>query len=326
MIARLFAFLSLAVLAACASPQVEDAPPAPAAVPPHYQALVDGEFEIPAVESLHLFGDNARQEVAYAGDEKPGSIVVDIFARRLYYVMEGGRAMRYGIAVGREGLSFKGTGYIGRKAEWPNWQPTANMIRTRPDLYAEYAAGLPGGLDNPLGARALYLYRGGRDTMFRIHGTIDNASIGRATSAGCIRLFNQDIIDLYNRVDSGAFVKVRTLEESLAAEGPFMDDAYGRVVPDNEANRLQKEADIIAIAEAEKKAVEDARLANEQAQKDYEKAKRLAERRCRNKRIPAEECVLPEPPIPAETVTLSDGREIPIDPPFIELAASDPST
>jgi hypothetical protein len=151
--------------------------------------------------------------------------------------------------------------------------------------------------------------------MFRIHGTIDNASIGRATSAGCIRLFNQDIIDLYNRVESGASVKVRTLEESLAAEGPFMDDAYGRVVPDTPENRLQKEADIIAIAEAERKAVEDARLANEQAAEDYERLKRQAERRCRNKRIPAEECELPVPPVPAETVTLTDGRVIPIDAP-----------
>jgi lipoprotein-anchoring transpeptidase ErfK/SrfK len=79
--------------------------------------------------------------------------------------------------VGREGISFRGTGYVGRKAEWPSWTPTANMVRTRPDLYAEFAGGLPGGLENPLGARALYLYRNGRDTMFRIHGTIDNASM-----------------------------------------------------------------------------------------------------------------------------------------------------
>ena len=115
--------------------------------------------------------------------------MVDTYARRLYYVLgEGGTAMRYPIAVGREGLSFRGNGVIGRKAEWPSWQPTRNMIRTRPDLYAAYAGGLPGGLDNPLGARALYLYRGGRDTMFRIHGTIDPPSIGQATSpaaSGC---------------------------------------------------------------------------------------------------------------------------------------------
>jgi hypothetical protein len=312
--ARLFAVLSLALLAACAAPPVEEAPPPPAEVPPHYQALLDGEYQIPAVEALHLFGDNARQEVDYAGPERPGSIVVDIFARRLYFVMEGGRAMRYGIAVGREGLSFKGTGYIGRKAEWPSWQPTANMIRTRPDLYAEFAAGLPGGLDNPLGARALYLYRGGRDTMFRIHGTIDNASIGRATSAGCIRLFNQDIIDLFNRVESGASVKVRTLEESLAAEGPYMDDAYGRAVPETPENIAQKEADIIAIAEREAQAAENARIAAEEAAEQAERDRRRALRRCRNQGIAEADCPLPEAPLPAETVTLTDGTEVAVAP------------
>lgn len=312
--ARLFAALSLALLAACGTPpEVETPPPAPV-VPAHYQTLVDGDYTIPAVESLHLFGANPRQEVAYNGDERPGSIVVDIFARKLYYVMEEGRAMRYGIAVGREGLSFKGTGYIGRKAEWPRWQPTANMIRTRPDLYAEYAAGLPGGLDNPLGARALYLYRGGRDTMFRIHGTIDNASIGRATSAGCIRLFNQDIIDLYDRVDGSAFVKVRTLEESLALEGPFMDDAYGRAVPETPENIAQKEADIIAIAEREAQAVEAARIAAEEAAKEHDRQTRLALRRCRNRGIDEADCPLPEAPAPAETVTLTDGTEVSLTP------------
>ncbi len=138
-------------------------------------------------------------------------------------------ATRYAIAVGREGLSFRGSGVVGRKAEWPSWQPTRNMIRTRPDLYADYAAGLPGGLDNPLGARALYLYRGGRDTLFRIHGTIDPASIGRATSAGCIRLFNQDAIHLYDNTAMGTPVHVRTYEESLAIEGAWIDDEYGRM-------------------------------------------------------------------------------------------------
>jgi L,D-transpeptidase catalytic domain len=205
-------------------------------------------------------------------------------------VMEGGRALRYPIAVGREGLSFRGTGVIGRKAEWPSWQPTANMIRTRPDLYAAYAGGLPGGLTNPLGARALYLYRGGRDTMFRIHGTVDNASIGHATSAGCIRLFNQDAIDLYGRVDTGTRVKVRSQAESLAADGPMMDDAFGRVVPETPANVERKAKDEALIA---KKAADDA-LAAEKAEK-----KRLAS--CKRKGITAEECPVPE--VPDATVT-----------------------
>lgn len=275
-------------VAACAKkPEVEEAPPA---VPPEYQAMQDGDFLIPAVEPLHLFGANQRAEVDYAGEEKPGTIVVDVNARRLYYVLEGNRAIRYGIAVGREGLSFKGTGYIGRKEKWPSWQPTANMVKTRPDLYAEFAAGLPGGMENPLGARAMYLYRNGKDTMFRIHGTIQNASVGRATSAGCIRLFNQDAIDLFERIDVGAKVKVRTLEESLAAEGPYMDDAYGRAVPDTEENRAQVEIDKQKIAAEEAAKVEAERLAAEAAEKQAAKDEKRRLRICRNRGIAEEDC------------------------------------
>jgi hypothetical protein len=192
--------------------------------------------------------------------------------------------------VGREGLSFRGTGYIGRKAEWPNWQPTANMVRTRPDLYAEYAAGLPGGLDNPLGARAMYLYRNGRDTMFRIHGTIDNASIGRATSAGCIRLFNQDAIDLYNRIETGAFVRVRTQEESLALEGPYMDDAYGRAVPDTPENHARLITDREVIVQEEAARIERERLAVEAAAEQAAKGENRRLRICRNRGIDEVEC------------------------------------
>lgn len=287
--ARLTAVLSLVLLAACGAPKVQEPPPA--VVPPEYQAVQDGEFLIPAVEPLHLFdGQNQRVEVDYNGDEKPGSIVVDTFARKLYYVTEPGRAIRYAIAVGREGLSFKGTGYIGRKAEWPSWQPTANMIRTRPDLYAEYAAGLDGGLDNPLGARAMYLYRNGRDTMFRIHGTIDNASVGRATSAGCIRLFNQDAIDLYNRIENGAFVRVRTLDESLALEGPYMDDAYGRAVPDTPENQAKLITDRELIAQEEAAKIEAERVAAEEAAKQAAKDEKRRLRICRNRGIAEEDC------------------------------------
>lgn len=293
------AVLALPLLAACGAPPTPTE--APKATLPGYEAVQDGEYLIPAVEAKHLIDGNVRKEVAYTADDPPNSIVVDVFARKLYWVMEDGKAIRYGIAVGREGLSFKGRGYVGRKAEWPSWQPTANMIRTRPDMYAEYAGGLPGGLSNPLGARALYLYRGGRDTMFRIHGTIENSSIGRATSAGCIRLFNQDAIDLYNRADAGTKVKVRTLEESLAIEGPMMDDAYGRVVPDTAENQAQKEKDLIEIAafekrEAERKAkeAEKLRIAAEKAEK-----KRLAS--CKRKGIAPEEC-------PALETAAADGE------------------
>lgn len=220
---------------------------------PGYEAVQDGEFFIKAVPAEYLYEGNRQTNVSYSGDEAPGTVVVDIFARKLYLVGEGGTATQYPIAVGREGLSFRGTGVVGRKAEWPSWQPTANMIRTRPDLYAAYAGGLPGGLENPLGARALYLYRGGRDTMFRIHGTADNASIGHATSAGCIRLFNQDAIDLYNKVPSGTRVKVRSEAESVAMEGAQMLNAFGHMVPATPENVQQKEKDLAMIARQEAK-------------------------------------------------------------------------
>lgn len=288
---RLTALLALMGLAACADVPNSAANPPPAAeVPPHYQAVQDGEYLIPAVEPLHLFGTNTRAEVDYAGTEEPGTIVVDTYARVLYYVMEGNQALRYGIAVGREGISFRGTGYVGRKAEWPSWTPTANMVRTRPDLYAQFAGGLPGGLDNPLGARALYLYRGGRDTMFRIHGTIDNASIGRATSAGCIRLFNQDAIDLFNRAEPGDRIVVRTLEESLAAEGPYMDDAYGRAVPDTPENRERFDRDVAAIAAAEARSQQEQLAAAEAAAEQAAKDERRRLRICRNRGIDEAEC------------------------------------
>lgn len=225
-------FLSLAavlVLAACAGTPSADGNAAP---PAEYAALQDGEFFIQAVDASLLKGGRARTEVDYAGPEAPGTIVVDTFARRLYLVEDGGRATRYAIGVGREGRSFTGGGVISRTEQWPSWTPTRNMVRTQPELYAEFAGGVPGGIGNPLGARALYLYRGGRDTYFRIHGTIDNLSVGRASSAGCIRLFNQDAIHLYNRVPLGTPVRVRSYEESLAAEGPYIDDANGNAVPE----------------------------------------------------------------------------------------------
>ncbi len=282
---RLFALLTLLALAACGAPS--DVTPDTEATMPGYEQIEDGGFVIKQVDQKFLWGDQARAEVDYAGTEAPGSIVVDTFARKLYFVMEGGRAMRYSIAVGREGIKFTGEGVVGRKAEWPNWQPTANMLTTRPDLYSKFAAGLPGGLENPLGARGIYLYRGGRDSYFRIHGTIDDASIGYATSAGCIRLFNQDVIDLYERVEMGALVKVRSLEESLAAEGAFIDTPYGRAIPDSEDNRqlvedqrVEKVAQDVAEIEALLKEKEEAEAAAEAeakvAAKDAEKAAKKA--------------------------------------------------
>ena len=136
-LARIFAILALPLLAACAGTAKQSTPE----VVPGYEGVQDGEFFIEAVPAKYLQDGNVRTEVAYTGPEAPGTVVVDTFARKLYLVGEGGTATRYPIAVGREGLSFRGQGTVGRKAEWPSWQPTANMIRTRPDLYAEYAGG-----------------------------------------------------------------------------------------------------------------------------------------------------------------------------------------
>ncbi|MCJ8507623.1 L,D-transpeptidase [Rhizobium lemnae] len=154
-----------------------------------------------------------RTEVAYATEHKPGTIVVDTPARRLYYVLDNGRAMRYGVGVGRAGLALAGNAYVGRKAEWPTWTPTANMQR-REARYKKLAGGMPGGPNNPLGARAMYLYRGGADTHFRIHGTNQPESIGHAMSSGCIRMMNHDVVDLYSRVKVGD--KVVVIQEARA--------------------------------------------------------------------------------------------------------------
>ena len=148
-----------------------------------------------------------RQIVAYKADHEPGTIVVNTKSRHLFLVMEGGKALRYGIGVGRRGLAWRGSATIRRKAKWPTWTPTKNMIRRDPKL-ARWANGMRGGKHNPLGARALYLYRGGRDTLYRIHGTNEPSSIGRAVSSGCIRLLNSDIRHLYERAAIGAKVVV----------------------------------------------------------------------------------------------------------------------
>lgn len=148
------------------------------------------------------------QRVSFKGRYKPGTIVVDPRNHFLYLVERGGKARRYGVGVGRAGLAFRGSATIARKAKWPRWTPTRNMIRREPHKYARYASGVAGGPNNPLGARALYLYKGGRDTFYRIHGTTQPSSIGRSVSNGCIRMINDHVIDLYNRVPTGARVVV----------------------------------------------------------------------------------------------------------------------
>src|SRR5215467_3659474 len=145
-----------------------------------------------------------RQIVSYPRKESPGSILVDTHGPFVYYVLPGGKAIRYGAAVGEAGQAWSGVATVGRKEEWPGWTPTQDEKRRLGPLPSY----VPGGARNPMGARALYLYAGGRDTLYRIHGTNQPEYIGRAISSGCIRMTNEDVIDLYGRVKIGATVVV----------------------------------------------------------------------------------------------------------------------
>ncbi|MFN3723885.1 MAG: L,D-transpeptidase [Paracoccaceae bacterium] len=203
---------------------------APAAVPgsdqsgfatnflPGYGPIFDSGFSLPAIPAKYTQGPNRRITGQYLGEQPIGTIDVDPYSKFLYFVREGSNSVRYPVGVGRAGLAFAGNGTIQLKRKWPGWTPTQNMIRREPEVYGPFARGIPGGLRSPLGARALYLYKGGRDTYFRIHGTNDMESIGNSGSAGCIRLFNQDIIDLFELVPNGAPVHVRSEAEALRVD------------------------------------------------------------------------------------------------------------
>lgn len=157
--------------------------------------------QVPKAEQDPLY---ARYLMNDDTGEAPGTIVVDTKARQLYFVMPGGKMMRYGVAVGNEAFGWTGEAVVQRKAEWPDWHPPAEMQARWP--HVKFTKGGP---QNPLGARALYLYQGGKDTLYRIHGTNEPEKIGRSESSGCIRMRNIDAIDLYNRVQNGAKVIVK---------------------------------------------------------------------------------------------------------------------
>jgi lipoprotein-anchoring transpeptidase ErfK/SrfK len=149
-----------------------------------------------------------RTQVNFVTEEKPGTIIVDTEAKYLYFVEPGGTATRYGVGVGRDGFGWSGTVKVGRKAEWPGWTPPARMRareRAKGNILPAYVEGGPA---NPLGARALYLYRGGRDTIYRIHGTNQPWTIGQNMSSGCIRMMNEDVMHLYERAGVGTKVIV----------------------------------------------------------------------------------------------------------------------
>jgi lipoprotein-anchoring transpeptidase ErfK/SrfK len=209
-------------LTACSqTPDISARPPVPKVDPvlqAMYATVQDGDETIPAIDVSKMDPRNVRQVVNYRTSYAPGTLVVDPHARFLYLVMEGDKAMRYGVGVAKAGLEFQGEGDIKRKARWPGWVPTPSMIAREPDRYGPLAQGLKGGIANPLGARALYLYQGGKDTLYRIHGTSEAWSIGKSVSSGCIRLLNQDIIDLHARVPEGSKMVVLTAEQSGKGE------------------------------------------------------------------------------------------------------------
>jgi lipoprotein-anchoring transpeptidase ErfK/SrfK len=167
-------------------------------------SVPDGQFEIKKVNFELLNPEFRRQLVDYPRQDSPGTLVVDPRNHFLYSVREGNTAVRYGVGVGREGFNWSGNAHVGRKAEWPDWVPPAEMRLRQPELPERQ----PGGPTNPLGARALYLYEGNKDTLYRIHGTAEPWSIGTNVSSGCIRMLNEEVADLYLRTPVGTRVVV----------------------------------------------------------------------------------------------------------------------
>jgi lipoprotein-anchoring transpeptidase ErfK/SrfK len=211
---RAFVLSTLLPVALAACTTTSSPPPAKVAravspdVAQRYAAPANELFDVDAVDTTEMDSKNLRQVVDYPTGQQPGTIVVDPHSRFLYLTMENGKALRYGVGVGKEGLEFSGSATVQAKKAWPRWTPTPDMIRREPARYRPWAKGMEAGAKNPLGARALYLFKNGKDTLYRIHGTAEPGSIGKAVSSGCIRMLNQDVIDLYNRVPKGAKVVV----------------------------------------------------------------------------------------------------------------------
>lgn len=201
-------------LAACA----KTPPPPPQRLPFHsdpgflamYRAMPEERFPLPAINLRKVPERFLRQQVDYPTQERVGTLVVDTSSYHLYVVQEGGKAMRYGVGLGRAGFEWSGRARVARKAEWPKWTPPDEMIEREPELekWSWRNGGMPPGLENPLGARALYIFQGNKDTLYRLHGTAEYWTIGSAVSSGCVRLINQDVIDLYSRVPDGTPIVV----------------------------------------------------------------------------------------------------------------------
>ncbi|OCP07159.1 MULTISPECIES: L,D-transpeptidase family protein [unclassified Ensifer] len=191
--------------------------PLPTGLPPQglyvsdiYASINDGGYQVPEVPFRQIDARFYRQEVSDPFGEQPGTIVVDTGDRYLYLIQPGGRALRYGVGLGREGFAWSGRGVIQWKQKWPRWTPPDSMIARQPQLkpYSASNGGMAPGLNNPLGSRALYIFQNGQDTLYRVHGTPEWKSIGKAVSSGCVRMLNQDVMDLYGRVRGKAPILV----------------------------------------------------------------------------------------------------------------------
>ena len=223
---RSFATMALMSGAAACTPRAEgeDAVDVSRLMPDFiegYGPIEDAGYILPPIPAEYTQGVNRRMSGIYLGEAPPNSLDVDPYAKFLYHVKDDGTCTRYPVGVGRAGRSIRGNARLQYKRKWPSWTPTQNMLRTEPEVYGPFAAGLPGGLRSPLGARALYLFRNGRDTRYRIHGTNDLESIGNSGSAGCIRLFNQDIIHLYDQIEAPMPVLIRSEEESMRIDPEY---------------------------------------------------------------------------------------------------------
>jgi len=186
-----------------------------------YSAIEGEKFPIAAAPLKKIDPAFLRTEVSYSTKEPPGTIIVDPAAHYLYLVEDGGKAIRYGVGVGRQGFGWSGDAYIKWKQEWPDWYPPKEMIDRQPELREKLSTlqsgiGMAGGPGNPLGVRALYLWQGEKDTLYRIHGTVEPWTIGKSVSSGCIRMINQDVMDLYARIPDGTRVVVLSAGESGA--------------------------------------------------------------------------------------------------------------
>ena len=212
----------LAMAAAGCTTAVPELPATVAAPPPPrfsedvlamYRAMPEETFPVPAADIQRLDPKYVRRVIDYRTVEKPGTVIVDTDARYLYHVLPDGLATRYGVGIGRAGFEWSGRAHIAYKREWPVWTPPSDMIKRQPQL-EKWRNGQPPGIDNPLGARALYIHQGNKDTLYRIHGTGEAWTIGKAISSGCVRLLHQDVIHLHQHVRSGSAIIVMGSDRS----------------------------------------------------------------------------------------------------------------